>query len=441
MKLYKYTLAAIIFSLTSIASLAQDANELYEKGEFLKNNNRFQEAIAMFQKASTMEPQNHMIPFEMAACYTGLGDFKKAVVALEKSVKIKPDFNEAYELLGDLYAVQFRNPKKASANYDLAFQYDENIENKVRYKLEIITILYNFNKHNLAFKHIKDAQAILPDNFDLKFYEAQYYVETEQYNKAKLILEKLIVDIPEKSGNEVYFFEMGRTYFYLGEYAKAKDFFTKANNGRFRSLIPIYTPEFFLNVAKVYKEVFEYEKSEEVLKIVFAMDEPTTEAYDLQKELASVKTKKAKLIQAEKSAIEQEKDQDKLAERYSELALYAFQEGDHIQAATACEEYLNLKPLNYDIMFLHAMSLSKMSRPDEATNLLRRMLKNPKVPRAYKYKLYFGLGLAYKDAKRLDEAEDAFKDAYGGPTKEASRYELMEIFKIRQRQDQADTQE
>ncbi len=445
MKLPFYITACLIGLFLTTQSFAQNAEELFEKGEFLKSNNRFEEAVGMFKKAAEIQPDNHLIPFEMAACYTGLTDFKKAVLSLEKAVEIKSDFHEAYELLGDLYANQFRNPQKAAENYDLAFQYDENVENKLRYKLEIIGILYEYDKHHMALKHIKDAEAILPDNFDLQFYEAQYYIETEAYDKAKEIMEKLLTQdggIPEKSGNEVYFYEMGRIHFYQGNYDKAKEFFQKANDGPFRSKIPIYTPEFFLSVAQVYYGVYEYVKSEEVLKVVLDMTTGSTptDALDLQKQLLNVKTSKRKLIEAEKSAIEQEKDPDRLADRYSELALYAYQDGDHVQAELACQEYLKLRPLEYNMMFLQAMSMSKLDRTEEASMLLSRMRKNPKVPRPFMVRLSFGLGLVYKNAGRLDEAEEAFKDAYAGPTKEAARYELMEIFKIRRRQEQVDTE-
>lgn len=432
----RYIFLLTALTLPIFCTFSQTAKELYEKGEFLKNNSRYKEAIAMFEKSASIEPKDHKTQFEIGRSYVGLGRFRQAVMSLEKSTKIKPDFYEAYELLGDLYAAQFRNPQKAALNYDLAFQHNSSIENKLRYKLEIINLLYSYNKHHLAFKHIKDAEEILPDNFDLKFFEAQYYIETEKYDLAKNILEKLVVNIPEKSGNEIYFFEMGRAYFHLADYKKAKVFFKKANNGAYRSKVLIYTPQFFLSIAKVYFAMYEYEFSEDALKIAFDMEEGSTDAFDLKKKIEQVKVDKRKLIEAVKSAIEQEKDKNKLADRYSELALYANQDGNHALAEIACTEYLKFKPLNYEMMFLQAMSLGKMKRHTDAINMLSRMLKNPKVPPQYKAKMNFGLGLIYKNSGDFDKAETAFKDAYSGSSKEASRYELMQIFKLRRKHDE-----
>ncbi len=432
---------SLLFVFISHMCLAQNASELYEKGEFLKSNSRYQEAIAMFQKSLEMDAKNHLIYYEMAGCYIGLGDFKQAVNSLQQAVKIKVDFNDAYELLGDLYANQFRRPKEAADNYDMAFKHDENPENKLRYKLEIISILYEYDKHYMALQHIRDAEKILPDNFDLQFFEAQYYIETDQFEKAQEIMERLIVDVPEKSGNEMYFFEMGRIYFHLGEYDRAKEFFAKVLEGPYRTRTLVYTPEFLLSVADVYYRVYEYDASESILKQVFDITKGSapTRAYDLQKELEGVKADKRKLVEAEKSAIAQEKDVDKLAARYSELAKYAFQEGDMVQSDQACQEYVKLKPLDpltYEIMFLQAMALRKLQRYDDAITLLERMLKNSKIPTAVRAKLNFGLGMVYKSANRLNEADKAFQDAYGGPTKDAARYELTDIFNIKRKQDQ-----
>ncbi len=414
---------------------AQGSEEFLEKAEFLLQNDRYEDALLMFDQAGKTDGKNYMIPYKKSVCYIGMGKYQEAVGELEKSVSLNPKFFEAYERLADLYSQIFRNAPRAVHNFDKAFQHDEDVENKLRYKLEIINMLYSFNKHHLAIKHIKDAKEIIPDSFDLLFYEAQYYNEMDKYTEALEIMEKLIPEVPETSGNEVYFYELGRAYFGVKEYAKSLEAFKKADGGEYRLKVSQFSAEYFMSIAHVYYNVFEFDRSQDFLDITLALNPILSEGLELQKKLAGVRLEKAKLIEALRTAIESEKDENALLQKYRELAIYYNQSGQYIDAMDACVKYLSRRERDIEMTFLQAMSEMQIKKYDEASAMLSRMVKSPAISPAQRALLSFGLGLIYKNQGQLDLAEESFKNAYAGSFKNAAGHEMTAIFKLKQLQE------
>jgi tetratricopeptide (TPR) repeat protein len=101
-----------------LAGKPRDAQGRFLKGLILTEMNRPSEAIQMFQKLSEDYPELPEPYNNLAVLYASQGQYEKARVALESSIRTHPSYATAHENLGDIYA------KLASQAYDKALQLD-----------------------------------------------------------------------------------------------------------------------------------------------------------------------------------------------------------------------------------------------------------------------------------------------------------------------------
>jgi tetratricopeptide (TPR) repeat protein len=101
-----------------LASKPRDAQGRFLKGLILDKMNRPNEAIALFTKLSEDYPELPEPYNNLAVLYASQGQYEKARIALESSIRTHPSYAIAHENLGDIYA------KLASQAYDKALQLD-----------------------------------------------------------------------------------------------------------------------------------------------------------------------------------------------------------------------------------------------------------------------------------------------------------------------------
>jgi tetratricopeptide (TPR) repeat protein len=102
----------------ALATNAKDPQARFMKGLILTEQGKQVEAIDIFTKL-TQDYPNLPEPYNnLAVIYAGQGQYEKARVALEQSIRTHPSYATAYENLGDLYA------KLASQAYGKALQLD-----------------------------------------------------------------------------------------------------------------------------------------------------------------------------------------------------------------------------------------------------------------------------------------------------------------------------
>jgi tetratricopeptide (TPR) repeat protein len=101
-----------------LAGKPRDAQGRFLKGLILTEMNRPSEAIAVFAKLSEDYPELPEPYNNLAVLYASQGQYEKARVALESSIRTHPSYATAHENLGDIYA------KLASQAYDKALQLD-----------------------------------------------------------------------------------------------------------------------------------------------------------------------------------------------------------------------------------------------------------------------------------------------------------------------------
>jgi len=101
-----------------LAGKPRDAQGRFLKGLILTEMNKPNDAIQVFLKLSQDYPELPEPYNNLAVLYASQGQYEKARVALESSIRTHPSYATAHENLGDIYA------KLASQAYDKALQLD-----------------------------------------------------------------------------------------------------------------------------------------------------------------------------------------------------------------------------------------------------------------------------------------------------------------------------
>lgn len=442
----RYLLGAVLaLMMTAPVASAQPAagangSDLIHKAEFFLENSRYDEALAMIEAELAKNPYLKSSPegvkvlYMKAQCFIGIGKNKEAIGELMTATRVDPNFAAGYDLMANLFS-QMRNARMAVDNFEKAYQVDADPDNKLRYKFEVIDLLFKFNKYRDAKRHIDEAKTLDAENQDLLYYEGAYLNIMDKYEEALPLLEKFMVDMPEAEGNEKYFYEMGYTYFMLGKYDKAGVMFKKCENfeGEFRNKIKLFSAEAYYQAASAYLEVYSIEEADQHLSIALKIKPEYPEALNLKKRLAGFNVNQRKLIDAQVEQLKVTKDPKALEKQYEQLANLYFQSGMYREAIGAIDEVLKTRLQDQKLSFMKAVCDYKLKITSQATEILERSLKNPAIQPIDRAKFHFTLGLIYKNTNDAAKAREAFSNSmtnalFGA----ASRMELNRMFKVMQ---------
>ena len=174
---------------TDKAFRERQARGFRDRGEVYLAGNQTSKALEQFLKALEIYPDDPILHYDLALTYDMKGDLDKTEYHLKKSVKLKPDYSNAYNYLGFVY---FRLGRV-----------NEAIE------------AYNKALDNLLYLNPQDAHLNL----------GVAYLSLKQYQKAKVHLEEAIRLVPDFAAA---YHSLGKTYEGLRQYDKARTSYEKA---------------------------------------------------------------------------------------------------------------------------------------------------------------------------------------------------------------------
>lgn len=108
----------------------EEAESMKNEGNRLMKEEKYQEALNMYNKAISLDATNPVFYCNRAAAFSRLGDYYRAAEDCKMSLKYDPNYSKAYGRLGLAYS--------------------------------------KMNKHDLALEAYQNALAIEPDNVDYK---------------------------------------------------------------------------------------------------------------------------------------------------------------------------------------------------------------------------------------------------------------------------------
>ncbi|EDV33524.1 uncharacterized protein Dana_GF20636 [Drosophila ananassae] len=118
-------------------------NELKEKGNQALNAEKFDEAVAAYTEAITLDGQNHVLFSNRSAAYAKAGKFQEALEDAETTIKLNPSWPKGYSRKGAA-AAGLQDFMKAFEAYNEGLKYDPQNEILLRGRQDITASVLNY---------------------------------------------------------------------------------------------------------------------------------------------------------------------------------------------------------------------------------------------------------------------------------------------------------
>ncbi len=185
MKRCRYTLALLVFS--SFTSYSQDTSDVaisfgyfYQEGLKLEQEGRYEEAIALFERALKVIPDNIDARIELAQTLSWIREYRRAEEEYRKALDYQPHHFDAQFGLAQTLAWQARYGEALEEFRKLLVEYPKNAE-----ILRAIGQVYFWvREHRKATEYLEKAVGFDPGSADAHLNLADAYYELQEWSKA-----------------------------------------------------------------------------------------------------------------------------------------------------------------------------------------------------------------------------------------------------------------
>jgi tetratricopeptide (TPR) repeat protein len=177
--------------LRSVQMNAKDAESWYALGRIRYTEQRFQDAVACFEKALGLAPKSVKAADNLGLAYEGLNRTEDAMDAFRRALDWQKDAEHPSE----------------------------------QPMLNLASVFVEQGKLDDALPLLMRAEAIAPKNSKIREQLGQLYLKKERLNDAQREFEAAVADAPESAA---YHFLLGRVYHRQGQDEKAKAEFERA---------------------------------------------------------------------------------------------------------------------------------------------------------------------------------------------------------------------
>ncbi len=444
--------------------ISEDEAHNFLKASHFQQQQMYSEALLHFNKITEIAPTNHVYHYEKGTTLIHLSNFDEAHDCFRNTLSLKHDYANAHLMLGFLYAKQGKINEALEA-YHQAFIYEENIANKLSYKLVMITLLDNVNKLAQAQKHITEALALnIPDEL-LLFYQGKLQNINENYEAAYTTLSKSVSMLenierdakissssrttsiskkPKSANNEQishnlvtlhhkhsmveddakYYFELYKANFYTKRYSEAKKIFKKAYFDPFKRQLDEMDINYLYNVALAYHKVYQFAKSKAVLNKIITLSPNFTTAHRLNATIKDDESDKTVYITQLKKSLNYVRDNPTKEKMLKLLLPLEMCKGNYEGVIATANEILKLRNNDHNTLFMKAIALDKLNKDAEAIVILQKVVSfhNLGIEKYAMY--YFQLGLIGEKVHNNTLALSSYQKSNYFYFKQAAQYEL-----------------
>lgn len=205
-------------ALTINPNNAEALEQIWVSVEFSK---KYEESISLHLELIDKNPYSYLAWYNLGHAYSCVGEYEKALEAIEYSFIINPQFEQGYHDCAEL-AVQVGQHEKAYEVYNEVLQNFGSDSEVVAYMAECLIKLKRYKE---AKKILNKAYRTDPYNDEICYYLGLCYFESKEFNKAIHFLKEAIL-IEEY--REEYHASLADTYVYIGEFSLADTHYAKA---------------------------------------------------------------------------------------------------------------------------------------------------------------------------------------------------------------------
>jgi len=171
-KIHKQSIAWLLFALI----ISMLSVRTYIRNRDWRNEETFWYATS---KISPDDPKTYN---NMGVLYYKRGDYKNAIKEFEKAIKMKPNYGDAYNSLGNTYFFLMGDTDKAIQSYEKALLVKENFWQPLA---NLAEVYYYLQQYPLAFEYIDLAIQINSVNDQLYFKKGIFYSKLDKKKEAK----------------------------------------------------------------------------------------------------------------------------------------------------------------------------------------------------------------------------------------------------------------
>lgn len=401
-----------------------------------------------YEKLIKENPNDVDAWFGKANCEFLLKRPKSSVYSLHQAIRLQPTHAGAYALMGKIMKLTNRNDSAAIC-YELAAQYEKDIDKKVEYKSFIIMKLIKEKKMQEAYNKIKEIYAVASTNHNVAFFYAKMSNFFSQYDEAQKSIRKIEPYLQGKDLRESakYYYELGYALYQLQRFDEAKPILQKIQFGPFKRKVDKLSAPYFYNLANTYAKFHEESMSMMYLDQALRIDKDYTKAHLLKAELSKRNQDVSETIEHMRRAANNQPDPIKKLVWYDKIAETQMEAGDYEGSLSTLEEAMKLKAGKIrasrpdpDTWFLMCLAQYKIGNHKEAIADIDDFLsKKIPVPASVLASFYFLKGLAAKGANDLKLAKEAFKSVLKIQTliRDAAEVELTALSELKSLEDEA----
>ena len=162
-------------------------NVVFSIGDDYQRNNKIDEAISLYEKATKVLPNNEDFLNRLGALYNQKGESAKAIDVYKKLTELKPDNAWYFNMLSDAYVNAKQNDKAASVWDDLL----KNSKNAEAFS-QAANFYNRINDTEKAISAMKKAAELKPDNASYLQNLESFYAKAEKFSDAEAICNKVL---------------------------------------------------------------------------------------------------------------------------------------------------------------------------------------------------------------------------------------------------------
>jgi len=199
----------------------KNAIELYNQGNTLIQLQRYEEALAIYEKAGDIKPNYPQAWYGQGKALFQLKKYQEALIVYDKAIQIKPNYLEAWTNRGFVLVSLKRYPE-ALATFDKALQLKNDDPKVWQVKGDIFI---KINQYNNAVKAYQQAVNLQPNNSELWYKKGLAFQNLKQYEEAITAYKKTIELKPD---HELAWYNLGNCSVNLNRYEYALQAYDQA---------------------------------------------------------------------------------------------------------------------------------------------------------------------------------------------------------------------
>ncbi|MCS6905843.1 MAG: tetratricopeptide repeat protein [Bacteroidia bacterium] len=396
----------------------------YNQARQKQREKKYEEAIKLYDEAISLEKTQYKYYLGKGLCLSKLDPPKldEAIQAYTECLKVNPGYSKAYVYIAQIY-IKKNDIDKAIENYNLAYEKEQDLSQKIAYKIQAINLLSKLEKHDQAMKELQTLKNIAGDDLRVMALEGSVYGANNQWEQSLDAYQKAVkkaTAVPMTPA-EIAKYKVGEglAYYRLG---KMKEYETilaelKTTSPKHYRLLQKQakgagaTKQ--IRLAMAYFKAEEYDEALKYINQAIEKKENLNTSYYIAGMILSKQGKTTQAVTQFTQAAQEEKDPKKLSKIYNTLIRLQFQGNMYNEAINTANNILSKNPNDYSVIFLKGLAEYKAGKYAEALSSYDKALGalGEKGRADLKAKYNFCIGLAAKKAGSKDKAIAAFKNA------------------------------